>query len=45
VHVCLLVSNEYFKVGLGRSLAGLIKPSLVVLAAGFLLSRLYLLIL
>jgi len=45
VHVCLLVSNEYFKVGLGRSLAGLIKPSLVVLAAGFLLSRLYLIIL
>ncbi|MDC7127373.1 MAG: DUF401 family protein [Spirochaetales bacterium] len=41
VHVCLLVSNEYFKVSLGRSLVGLIKPVLVVLAAGFFLSRLY----
>ena len=42
VHVCLLVSNEYFDVGLGKSLAGLLKPSAVVLVAGFLLSRLYL---
>jgi hypothetical protein len=45
VHVCLLVSNEYFDVGLGKSMLGLIKPTLVVLAAGLLLSRLYLLIL
>ncbi|MBI9107130.1 MAG: DUF401 family protein [Spirochaetales bacterium] len=45
VHVCLLVSNEYFNVGLGKSIAGLIKPSLIVLASGFLLSRLYLFIL
>ncbi|MDC7226103.1 MAG: DUF401 family protein [Spirochaetales bacterium] len=42
VHVCLLVSNEYFNVGLGQSLRGLIKPAIIVLAAGFLLSRLYL---
>ena len=45
VHVCLLVSNEYFDVGLGKSMFGLVKPTIVVLAAGFLLSRLYLLIL
>lgn len=44
VHVCLLVSNEYFNVGLGKSMAGLIKPTIVVLAAGLLLSRLYLII-
>ncbi len=42
VHVCILVSNEYFKVGLGKSLLGIVKPAIVVLAAGFLLSRLYL---
>ncbi|HAK46447.1 MAG TPA: hypothetical protein DCO79_11085 [Spirochaeta sp.] len=41
VHVCILVSNEYFNVGLGKSLLGIIKPAIVVLAAGFLLSRLY----
>jgi integral membrane protein (TIGR00529 family) len=45
VHVCLLVSNEYFKVGLVKSLLGILKPSLVVLAAGILLSRLYLAVL
>lgn len=45
VHVCILVSNEYFKVGLGRSLIGIIKPAIVVLVAGFLLSRLYLAVL
>ena len=45
VHVCILVSNEYFKVGLGKSLLGILKPSIVVLAAGFLLSRLYLAVL
>jgi integral membrane protein (TIGR00529 family) len=45
VHVCLLVSNEYFKVSLTKSLIGIVKPALVVLAAGLLLSRLYLLIL
>ena len=42
VHVCLLVSNEYFSVGLGKSLMGLIKPALLILLTGFLLSRLYL---
>lgn len=45
VHVCLLVSNEYFKIGLGKSLLGILKPAIVVLAAGFLLSRLYMVIL
>ena len=45
VHVCILVSNEYFNVGLGRSLLGILKPTIVVLAAGFLLSRLYTIIL
>ncbi len=45
VHVCLLVSNEYFSVKLGKSLLGILKPAIVVAAAGFLLSRLYLLIL
>ena len=45
VHVCLLVSNDYFEVGLGKSMAGLIKPTIVVLTAGFLLSRLYLAVL
>ena len=45
VHVCILVSNEYFRVGLGRSLMGLLKPSIVVLAAGLLLSQLYTIIL
>ena len=45
VHVCILVSNEYFNVGLGKSLLGIIKPAIVVLVAGMLLSRLYLAIL
>lgn len=45
VHVCLLVSNEYFKVGLGKSLLGIVKPAIVVLSAGLALSRLYLAVL
>ena len=45
VHVCLLVSNEYYDVGLFASLKGLIVPSLVVAAAGIILSQIYLLIL
>ncbi len=44
VHVCLIVSNEYFKTGLAKSLSGLIKPVLVVLAAALILSRLFLLL-
>ncbi len=45
VHVCLLVSNEYFNVGLARSLKGLLKPTAIILFAGFILSRLYMAIL
>ncbi len=44
VHVCLIVSNEYFKTGLAKSLSGLIKPVLVVLAAALILSRLFLML-
>lgn len=30
IHVCLIVTNEYFKTGLLESLAGLLKPALMV---------------
>ena len=45
VHVCLLVSNEYYGIGLFQSLKGLWKPALVVSISGILLSRLYLAVL
>lgn len=38
VHACLVVSNQFFKVGLARSLGGLLKPAAIVLA-GVLLMR------
>lgn len=43
VHVCLIVTNEYFDTSLVRSLKGLWGPCLFVLAAGFLMSRIVLL--
>ncbi|MDR1519505.1 MAG: DUF401 family protein [Planctomycetota bacterium] len=33
IHVCLLVTNDYFKTGLMSSLAGVLKPALLVFAA------------
>lgn len=42
VHVCLLVSNAYFKTRLARSLSALLLPSGVVLAGVVLVSRLIL---
>jgi hypothetical protein len=35
VHVCLVVSNQYFKTSLLRSLAGLIPPVLIVLFGSY----------
>ena len=35
VHVCLLVTNQYFKTPLLRSLAGLILPVLFVLLGAY----------
>ena len=43
VHVCLIVTNEYFKTSLIRSLKGIIGPCLFVLGAGLLVSRVVLL--
>mgnify|MGYP001035771721 CR=1 FL=1 len=40
VHVCLVVSNQYFKTSLLRSLAGLILPVLFVLSGTYGYSRL-----
>jgi len=44
IHVCLIVTNEYFKTNLMSSLAGILRPAAVVfgVAAGysFLLSGL-----
>jgi integral membrane protein (TIGR00529 family) len=40
VHVCLVVTNQYFKTSLLRSLAGLILPVLFVLAGTYGYSRL-----
>jgi integral membrane protein (TIGR00529 family) len=37
LHVCHLVTNEYFKTNLVRSIIGLVKPSLVVLAGALLI--------
>lgn len=42
VHVCLIVTNEYFKTSLTSSIIGLLKPALAVLACAILI---YLLIL
>lgn len=39
VHVCLIVTNEYFKTSMPRSLAGLLKPAILVLTGGALVSR------
>lgn len=43
VHVCLIVTNEYFETPLGRSLKGVIGPCTVVLASALLVSRVVLL--
>ncbi len=37
VHVCLIVSNEYFKTSLTDSLIKLIKPSIIVIAGALIL--------
>jgi len=42
VHVCLIMTNEYFKTSLLRSLKGIIGPCLFVLAGGLLVSRIIL---
>ncbi len=43
IHVCLIVTNEYFKTGLWESLKGLVKPGLFVLGSAVLYaSALYL---
>lgn len=34
VHVCLIVTNEHFKIGLSASLRGLLAPALLVILAG-----------
>ena len=44
VHVCLLVSNEYFETRLTPSLAQLLKPSALVLISTYLLHLLYIMI-
>ncbi len=45
IHVCLIVTNEYFKTGLWESLKGLMKPGLFVLgSAALYASTLYLLL-
>ncbi len=38
VHVCHMVTNEFFKTDLGRSMARLVKPSMVVLAGGIFIA-------
>jgi hypothetical protein len=43
VHVCLIVTNEYFETSLFKSLKGLWGPCLFVLAGGLLVSRIILL--
>ena len=45
VHICHLVTNDYFKTNLVKSILDLLKPSLIVLAGSFLLSRVWLFIL
>lgn len=40
VHVCLIVTNEHFKTNLFRSLAGLMRPALMVMIAGLAVSSL-----
>ncbi len=45
VHICLIVSNEYFETGVFRSLRGLIGPAGFVILSGFLISRVVLFIL
>ena len=40
VHVCLIVTNEHFKTALGKSLVGLLRPALLVMAAGLIVSYL-----
>lgn len=43
IHVCLIVTNEYFKTGLWETLKGLVKPGLFVLgSAALYASALYL---
>ncbi|MCX7787315.1 MAG: DUF401 family protein [Spirochaetes bacterium] len=45
IHVCLIVTNEYFKTGLWESLRGLMRPGLFVLgSAALYASALYLLL-
>ena len=44
VHICLLVTNEYYETGVMRSLKGLLLPSAGVLLTAFLISRLILLL-
>lgn len=36
IHVCLIVTNEYFKTGLWESLKGLVKPGCFVLGSAAL---------
>ncbi len=38
MHVCLVVTNEYFKTRLGQSIVSFLKPCLVVLAGAFALA-------
>jgi len=44
VHVCLLVTNKYFSTSILQSLRGLWGPCLFVLAGGFIMSRIVLLL-
>jgi len=44
VHVCLVVSNQYFKVGLLPSLRGLFLPVATMLGGAYLISRIVLLL-
>ena len=44
IHVCLIVTNDYFKTSLLSSLAGVIRPALLVLAVAFAYSRLALIL-
>ncbi|MDR3078209.1 MAG: DUF401 family protein [Planctomycetota bacterium] len=40
IHVCLIVTNEYFKTSLLSSLGGVLRPALLVLVTAFAYSRL-----
>ncbi|MBI9102570.1 MAG: DUF401 family protein [Spirochaetales bacterium] len=44
VHVCLIVTNQYFKTGVFRSLKGLIRPAAVVMVSALIVSRIVLIL-